>query len=110
MNKRVKVKLKLMRVVHGVEEVWITKDDVFISRLKNFTGVYYAWHSNGWLKYEENWKDGKGNGLSRAWYSNGQLKHEWNYKNGKFHGLCRIWYDSGQLKYRKNWKDGELIE
>ena len=134
MNKRIEDKLKLLRIVHRVEEAWITEDDVYTEEPKNFTGVYYAWYKNGQLEYRWNYKDGerhnlscgwykngqleyeyntkggKCHGLCRSWFGNGQLECEYNNKDGEYHGLCRSWYDNGQLKYRKNWKDGELIK
>ena len=109
MDKRVKDKLKLMRAVHGVGKAWITEDDVYTRCPENFTGVYYAWHENGKLKYEYNTKDGKCHGLCRIWYDNGQLCYEENSKNGKLHGLKRRWFDDGRLCYKSNYKNGVLI-
>ena len=39
----------------------------------------------------------KKDGLGKAWHKNGQLKAEWNFKDGKKDGLCRQWYKNGQL-------------
>ena len=72
-----------MRTVHRVEEVWITANDVYTKCPENFTGVYYTWYSNGWLKYKINRKDGKRHGLSHGWYSNGWLAYTYNYKDGE---------------------------
>ena len=110
LSKRIEAKLKLMRTIHGVEQVWITANDVYTEEPKNFTGIQKGWHENGQLKYEDNFKDGERHNLSCGWYDSGQLEYEENFKNGEFHGLCRSWYDNGQLEYADNFKDGELIE
>ena len=102
MNKRVKVKLKLMRVVHGVKEVWITKDDVYTECPDNFTGTFFKWYDDGQLMYEWHYKNGELHGLSLAW--------ERDWEDGEYHRLCRGWNENGQLQYGWNYKDGELIE
>mgnify|MGYP001345757765 CR=1 FL=1 len=51
---------------------------------------------NGQKEAEENYKDGKRDGLWTEWYENGQKKLEDNYKDGEWHGLCTEWYDNGQ--------------
>ena len=53
-------KIKLFRVLHGVNQLWISEDEnLFVKEPNDFTGK--------WL----------------CWYENGQLAFEWNYKNGK---------------------------
>ena len=100
----------LMPLYHRAQSAWITKDDVYTKRPKNFTGVFKKWNENGQLASEYNFKKGKHHGLYRSWYDTGQLEYAWNYKDGKCHGLCRKWNGNGQLGYEENYKDGELIE
>ena len=45
---------------------------------------------------EDNWKDGKKDGLSKGWHSDGQLRFEVNYKDGERIGLYRKWDENGQ--------------
>lgn len=45
----------------------------------------------------------------RGWYENGQLSYEDNYKQGKLDGVSRDWYESGQLRYERSYKQGERI-
>jgi predicted Zn finger-like uncharacterized protein len=46
--------------------------------------------------FEENYKDGKLNGLSISWEQNGRKTTEINYENGKLKGLATRWYDDGK--------------
>ena len=46
--------------------------------LSNFTGIAYHLYPNGQLKIEDNYKDGKRDGLQKEWYENGQLESEEN--------------------------------
>ena len=68
---------------------------------------YY--HSTGKKKYEENWKDGKEDGLWTSWYENGQKKGEGIFKDGKLDGLVTQWYKNGQKSGEGTYKDGEWI-
>lgn len=72
-------------------------------------GLYRSWHENGQLRWEVNSKDGKGDGIYRSWRENGQLYFEGNYKDGKKDGLYREWYENGQLKGERNYKEGNLL-
>jgi len=67
-----------------------------------FNGVGYDVFSNGQLRKERNYKEGKRDGLSKWWYENGQLRFEGNYKNGQSDGIRKDWYENGQLKYESN--------
>ena len=66
------------------------------------------YYDNGQLKAEENWKDGKQDGLAKGWHSNGQLEYETNWKDGEIDGLAKIWYPNGQLRSESNYKDDEI--
>ena len=52
-------------------------------------------------KYEENYEDGKQNGLFTNWYESGQKKSETNYIDGKANGLYSLWYEKMGRKRRK---------
>ena len=45
--------------------------------------------------FEENYKDGKLNGLASSWEKNGRKDSEITYENGKLKGLSTIWYEDG---------------
>ena len=50
---------------------------------KPFTGVAFDIYSNGQLKLQINYKDGKFNGLAEKWNENGELIDAGNFKNGE---------------------------
>jgi antitoxin component YwqK of YwqJK toxin-antitoxin module len=74
---------------------------------KPFTGKYVSSYGNGQKKSEENYKDGKQDGLATEWYKNGQKKIEINYKDGKEDGLATVWYGNGQKQGETTYKDGK---
>ena len=63
-------------------------------------GLKTSW-INGLLNYKENYKEGLKDGLSEHWYSNGQIHHRINYKNGQVDGLNQSWKYNGNL-----WMEG----
>ena len=58
-------------------------------------GLWTKWYANGKKLYVENYKDGVQDGNSTWWYKNGQKRYEYNYKEGKKHGLEVYWYERG---------------
>ena len=48
-------------------------------------------------------------GRAESFYGNGQKESEENYKDGKADGLWSWWYENGQKKWEENYKDGKLI-
>tara|TARA_R100001594_G_scaffold25041_1_gene49053 strand:- start:37 stop:450 length:414 start_codon:yes stop_codon:yes gene_type:complete len=76
---------------------------------KRADGVSKSWHENGQLKQEITWKDGKLDGLYSWFYPSGQKRKEGTFKNGKENGLRTFWYENGQIKSEKIYKDGEII-
>ena len=74
-----------------------------------YTGKAYELHRNGQKKSEENYKDGKLEGILIWWYSNGQKMYEENYKDNKDEGLGVAWHENGQKKREVNSKDGVEI-
>ena len=70
-------------------------------------GLHNSWNYNSQLWNERNYKDGKEDGLQRSWDEDGQLEYEGNYKDGKEDGLQKEWYEDGQFRFEKNYKDGK---
>jgi len=66
-------------------------------------------HSNGKKMYDENYKNGKLDGLSYEWYENGQKSYEGTFTNGELDGLSTSWYENGQKKYEDNYKNGKGV-
>ena len=65
------------------------------------------YYSNGQIKTEATYKDGKLDGKSHMWHENGQKWEEGNYKDDKEDGKWTGWYANGQKLYEGNFKDGE---
>ena len=108
LTKKLQDKIKLFRVIHGVYEVYISKEgQLFVEKPNNFSGKWLWWYKNGQLRFEDNWKNGKLHGKCLDWYETGQLAYEENYKNGKEHGKCLAWFENGQLMYERNYKNEE---
>ena len=59
-----------------------------------FNGIGYDVFSDGQLKIELKYTDGK-YGLYKEWSENGQLHIESKYKDGKKDGIFKRWYDNG---------------
>jgi|TARA_B110000211_G_C13527974_1_gene313794 antitoxin component YwqK of YwqJK toxin-antitoxin module len=74
-----------------------------------FNGIGYDVFSDGQLKLEENFKDGKRNGEYKKWYDNGKLIMVINYKDGELDGLFKKWDENGRIIGEKNYKDGKVI-
>ena len=72
-----------------------------------FNGVAFDIYSDGQLKEESNWTEGKLEGLHRAWYENGQLEKETNWKSGKEEGLHKFWCANGYIRYEGYYLYGE---
>jgi antitoxin component YwqK of YwqJK toxin-antitoxin module len=64
---------------------------------------------SGPLKKEENYVNGKLEGLVREWHENGQLGEERNYMNGKLEGLWRTWLSNGKLYLEYNYINGKQV-
>jgi antitoxin component YwqK of YwqJK toxin-antitoxin module len=71
-------------------------------------GLVTQWRENGQKEKEANYKDGKLNGLSMYWWENGNKGSESNYENGKENGLQISWQENGQILYVVNYINGKL--
>ena len=61
---------------------------------KPFTGVAVWKYENGQKRQEQNWKDGKLDGLATRWHENGQKKDEYTYKEGEVVSI-KEWNEDG---------------
>ncbi len=69
-------------------------------------GLFQVKFSDGKLRYEWYYKDGKQDGISKGWWSNGNLKQTMFRKDGKMDGKWIYWYENGQKRIEENYKDG----
>ena len=58
-------------------------------------GWFRRYWSNGNLRYEWYFKNGKQQGVSKGWWPNGDIKSERNYNKGRLHGKKTAWYETG---------------
>ena len=79
-----------------------------LNETEPFTGTYNGSYPSGKMASEENYKDGKREGLRTDWFENGQKKEESNWKDGIQDGLTTLWYDDGKKKEESHLKDGKL--
>jgi histidinol-phosphate/aromatic aminotransferase/cobyric acid decarboxylase-like protein len=77
---------------------------------KRADGVSKGWHENGQLSQQRTYKYGKQDGLWTWWYLNGQKEHEGIFKNGKVDGIWIFWNEKGQKEFEFTYKDGKMIE
>jgi antitoxin component YwqK of YwqJK toxin-antitoxin module len=85
---------------------------VYIGNLLNGKkeGKWTFWyHETGTKQIEENFKDGKKEGLETCWYRTGEKFWEINNKDDKRHGLWIEWYKNGQKQKEKTFKNGKRI-
>jgi len=84
--------------------------NISMKKLLPSNGWYRRYWSNGSLRYEWKYKDGKkADGISRGWYEDGQLKQMINWKNGKMHGLNVEYTPTGIRKMEGHWDRGAQI-
>jgi antitoxin component YwqK of YwqJK toxin-antitoxin module len=97
---------------NGLYRLWrkINKTKCIEENYKNGkkNGLTTEWNENGQKEYEQKYKDGKLNGLQIYWHTNGQKGKEENYKDGKKNGLVTAWRDNGEILYTVNHIDGKL--
>ena len=71
-------------------------------------GIQRSYHYDGTLWIEEEQKDGAPNGFYREWYENGQLASQIEYINGREHGKYIGWFSDGQLSTEWTYENGVL--
>ena len=76
---------------------------------KLYTGTIREYYSNGKIKSEYSYKEGKENGLFIQWYENGKKKQEGISYNGEWNGTINSWWENGQKSSEVVYKDDILI-
>jgi len=66
-----------------------------------------AWHESGQKRTETVFKNGTLNGSFTTWLENGQKESEGNIKNGKRERVVTYWHESGMKKSETNYKNGQ---
>ena len=66
----------------------------------------HKFYSNGQLKSEIGFFEGKKHGLYKTWYEDGQQKTQGKYQFGKEHDRYAEWFDNGNLKEQGEYKNG----
>ena len=73
---------------------------------KNAAITTFQWY--GLIRTEENWVNGKREGLFVSWYDDGVMGAGMGtYKNGKKEGLFTVWNKYGQKVEEMNYKKGK---
>ncbi|WP_428740531.1 toxin-antitoxin system YwqK family antitoxin [Tenacibaculum sp.] len=75
---------------------------------KNRVGKWTYYFADGKLFSEEEYVDGKLDGVLKNYYRNGNLTEETNYKGGQKNGLSKIFTESGILIEEVYYVDGKL--
>ncbi len=78
-----------------------------ITSAQNKNGLIKEYYPNDTLKSSINFKDNVREGEAKFYYSNGQLKQELTYVNGKVDGLVKDYNENGKLKELYNIEDGK---
>jgi len=71
-------------------------------------GKYIEYFSDGKIKTEKNFSNGKENGIIKIYYPNGILQSKAEYSNGGLNGAVLIYSQAGKLIFEQNYKDGIL--
>ncbi len=66
-------------------------------------------YSNGKIKAELRYVNGKLNGISTMYYPNGKIKARENYRDGMLDGLTKRYYEQGQLMSEEFYRRGKLL-
>ncbi|MCK5214327.1 MAG: toxin-antitoxin system YwqK family antitoxin [Candidatus Omnitrophica bacterium] len=69
-------------------------------------GVYKEYHLSGQLKKEVGYLAGNKDGVYKEYYPAGKLKKEVSYIGGKMNGLFRTYYEHGQKEQETVYRDG----
>lgn len=80
---------------------------VIISLISCGNEVKKNYRSDGSLKFEREFKDGKYNGYSKWYYPSGNVEIEGNFINNKESGLFKQYYETGELMVESYFKDGK---
>ena len=93
----------------GIQTVYSTIDKKILGQVNLIDGNgQFKYTDDYGQKYEENYVNGKLDGINRIWYSNGQIMQDYNYKDGKENGLCRKWFEIGRISDEFIYNNGKL--
>jgi antitoxin component YwqK of YwqJK toxin-antitoxin module len=96
------------------------QDDRFYNEGQPFTGIGYDLAPEGWIRSEQEYRNGTPDGNLRSWYSPGRPESEAAFRGGLFHGPRRTWHENGRLaseevfehgvRFRgKRWDEGGIL-
>ena len=73
--------------------------------------IQRSFHSNGSIRTEVSYENGRRNGLSRTYHTNGQVVEEVRFCNNLLHGVCKSWAVDGRFlgEYRMKHGTGTVI-
>lgn len=71
-------------------------------------GITREFYSNGQLRGEINFENGKVNGELKKYFENGQIAEISNWKNDTLSGLAKYYYNNGGLYQECNYLNGKL--
>lgn len=67
------------------------------------------YYSDGVLKFEGNFKNGKRNGYGKSYYPTGKLQYEGMWANGVFHGEGTLFDSKGKVVHEGEWVNGHQM-
>jgi len=71
-------------------------------------GKYIEYFTDGKIKTEKNFSNGKENGITKIYYPDGILQSKAEYLNGLLNGSLLIYSPSAKLLFEQNYKNGLL--
>ncbi len=75
---------------------------------KHRVGKWLYYFLNGEVMSEENYSNGKLDGVLKNYYPNRKLTEETHYSNGKKHGISKVYSETGSILEEVNYKNGSL--
>lgn len=69
--------------------------------------VNRGYFTNGEIRSETPYKNGKPSGIAKLYHDDGKIKSETPYKNGYVDGIAKEYYKNGKLKHETPWKYDE---
>ena len=101
---------KINNMKHGCLCRWLPSGEVESkTNYKNgeYHGKYKGYSSDGTLRRQVPWVDGKRHGTIKTWHENGSLQSEDDYVDDVNHGMHRYWTKDGVLIFKGTFKDGQ---
>lgn len=75
-----------------------------------FSGFVFDTYSNGKLKSEKQFLEGRKNGYEKYWFSNDSLSILRHFKNGVKIGTHQSWWNNRQLKFMYHFNDKGMYD